>query len=193
MQTVRAPRSMDLLMPADEALDGLIIRKAEAADLRGLAQLSRRTFTHKFGHLYSQEDLDAFLDASHTEAAYAQWLEQPDVLLDVAMDAAGTLCAYLLCGPLSLPAAAPQPGAVELKRLYVDRPVQRRGLGRILIDRALDWARGRNAGEIYLSVFSENHDARRLYESYGWTLEGEFIFHVGAHEDLEFLMRRPLP
>ena len=52
--------------------------------------------------------------------------------------------------------------------------------------------RGRGAPEIYLSVFSENFEARRLYDRLGWEKVSEFIFPVGRHRDLEFLMRLPL-
>jgi len=170
----------------------LTIRDAVPEDLPALVALSKKTFSDKFAHLYHPEDLASFLEESHGEANYSRWLADPRNLIRVAEDETGALKAYLLCSPLSLPAENPKPGAVELKRVYVDASLQGRGLGSRFIDEALAWARGQGAPEIYLSVYSENFEARRLYERLGWEKVSEFIFPVGRHEDLEFLLRLAL-
>ena len=170
----------------------LQIRQAEADDLGALVALSRRTFAETFGHIYKPEDLAAYLEEAHAPEFYAGAIASPDYLVLVAFTEDGTPSAYLLCSPLDLPAKDPHPGAVELMRLYVDRPLQGRGLGSFFLAEALRWARSKDAPEIYLSVFSENEGARRLYEREGFEKVGEFLFPVGDHRDLEFLMRRPM-
>ena len=175
-----------------ETAPSLTIRDAVPEDLPALVALSKKTFSDKFAHLYNPEDLAAFLEESHGEANYRRWLADPENLVRVGQDGTGALKAYLLCSPLSLPAENPKPGAVELKRVYVDASVQGRGLGSRFIDEALAWARARGAPEMYLSVFSGNLEAQRLYDRLGWEKVGEFIFPVGRHRDLEFLMRLSL-
>lgn len=175
-------------MPEPKASD-LTIRDATPADLDALAALSRKTFCDKFAHLYRPEDLSAFLEESHSHAFYEPILARDDVLIRVVETGAGTLGAYLLCGALSLPANDPAPGSVELKRLYVDEPLQGRGLGSRLAREAFAWADLKEAPEIYLSVFSENHGAQRLYHRMGFEKVDEFWFPVGEHRDLEYLMR----
>lgn len=170
----------------------LAVRDARPDDLSALAALSRKTFSDKFAHLYDPADLASFLDESHGEALYRDWLADPETLVRVAEQADGALAAYLLCSPLSLPAEDAEPGAVELKRVYVDAALQGQGLGSRFIGEALDWARARQAPEMYLSVFSGNPDAQRLYKRLGWEKVGEFIFPVGRHRDLEYLFRRAL-
>ena len=170
----------------------LTIRNAVPGDLPALVALSQKTFTDKFGHLYHPEDLAAFLTESHGEAAYRAYLADPENLIRVAECDNGKLGAYLLCSPLSLPADSALPGAVEMKRLYVDAPLQGRGLGSRFVEEALAWARSRGAPEMYLSVYSENDGAQRLYARYGWQKVSEFIFPVGRHEDLEYLLRLTL-
>ncbi len=46
------------------------------------------------------------------------------------------------------------------------------GLGLILMDRVLRWMRERGFEKAYLSVFSTNARARRLYQSLGFEVEG---------------------
>ena len=179
-------------MASESGAPALTIRNAVPADCAALAALSRKTFTDKFGHLYRAQDLADFLAESHGEAVYHGWLSDPAMLIRVAEAPSGNLAAYLLCGPLSLPAEKALPGAVELKRLYVDQPLQGHGLGNRFIREALDWARSVAAPEIYLSVYSGNADAQRLYARHGWEKVGEFIFPVGQHQDLEFLLKLKL-
>jgi ribosomal protein S18 acetylase RimI-like enzyme len=168
------------------------IRDAQLSDLQALVALSRKTFTDKFGESYPPEDLAGFLDQYHSEAYYRDALTDQNTLVRVAHTGDGRLAAYLLCSQLTLPATHPMPGALELKRIYVDAPLQGRGLGSIFIDQAIAWARAKGAPELYLSVFSENEGARKLYERYGWEKVAEFIFPVGKTRDLEFLMRLTL-
>jgi len=178
-------------MPPDTS-PSLVFRDAEADDVTALTALARKTFTDKFGHLYREEDLVEFLADSHDPNLYRDWIADPDVLVRVCEADGGEMSAYLLCSPLSLPAPDPEPGALELKRVYVDSTLQGRGIGSRFIDEALAWARGRDAPEMYLSVYSDNLDARRLYARLGWEKVAEFLFPVGEHRDLEYLLRLKL-
>ena len=179
-------------MPEKGGLTGFAIRAASRADIAALTALGRKTFTDKFGHIYAASDLNAYLDEAHSETAYAHMVESPDYLVRVAELPGGQLAAYLVCSPLELPAEDAADGALELMRVYVDAPLQGRGLGTHFIEEALDWAKISGAPEFYLSVFSENDGARRLYERFGFEKVGEFDFPVGEHRDLEFLMRKLL-
>src|SRR5213593_4443891 len=64
------------------------------------------------------------------------------------------------------------------------------GLGRILMERILEWMRARGFKKAELSVFGSNGRARRLYESLGFESEGISRRHLlirGSYED-EILM-----
>ena len=53
-------------------------------------------------------------------------------------------------------------------------------------------AKARGAEDLYLSVFVDNHRARRFYERYGFTFVGTYAFMVGTHADEDHVMRLPL-
>src|SRR2546427_5457782 len=64
------------------------------------------------------------------------------------------------------------------------------GLGRILMERILEWMCARGFKKAELAVFGSNGRARRLYESLGFESEGISRRHVlihGSYED-EILM-----
>jgi GNAT superfamily N-acetyltransferase len=58
----------------------------------------------------------------------------------------------------------------ELVALWVEPHVQRRGIGKALVERVCQWAIERGAGSIQLDLNGGNPAARRLYESSGFVL-----------------------
>ena len=61
-----------------------------------------------------------------------------------------------------------------------------------LMDWAIDEARRRGAEELYLTVYTDNHRARRFYERYGFEAVGRYDFMVGSHADEDVIMRKLL-
>ena len=82
--------------------------------------------------------------------------------------------------------------AIELHQLYVLAPWQGAGIADALMAWALAEARGGGAGEMVLSVFVDNHRARRFYARYGFVEIGRYAFMVGTHEDDDRIMRLTL-
>lgn len=164
----------------------MIERDAGSADAAALAALARATFTDTFGHLYHPDDLAAFL-AGHTPAQWSEELADPRYAVRVA-EADGALIAYAKLGPPSLPFTPPA-GATELRQLYVRAAHHGSGLAGRLMDWVLATARGRGYDALYLSVFVDNHRARRFYARYGFEAVGPYAFKVGNHVDEDIVMR----
>jgi ribosomal protein S18 acetylase RimI-like enzyme len=170
----------------------IAIRRATPEDARTLADLGVRTFTESFGHLYAPEDLQAFLDESHAEGAYAKSLADPRCALWIA-EREGKAIGYAQAGPCGLPHADAKPGDGELKRLYLAREAQGGGIGAQLFDEALRWLERDGPRTLWISVWSENFGAQRFYARYGFAKAGEYDFIVGRQRDREFIFRRDPP
>lgn len=164
-------------------------RTAGPADAAHLAVLGAHTFTDTFGHLYHPDDLALFL-TSHTPQAWAKELTDPAFAVRVA-EQGGRLIGYAKIGPPHLP-FEPRGEAAELRQLYVIEEYKGAGIARTLIDWVIDQARNRRADHLYLSVFTENHRARRFYERIGFEAEGSYAFMVGNHADEDVVMRLKL-
>jgi len=164
----------------------LTYRLASPDDAALIERLFRESFVETFGHLYAPEDLQAFL-AGASVAAWREELADPAMRVRIAEDE-GVAAGFARIGSGSLPVEKP-PGAVELRQLYVLRPWHGTGVGRALMDWALGQARAQGAEQMFLSVFVDNHRARRFYARYGFEQVGTYDFMVGSHADLDLIMR----
>jgi GNAT superfamily N-acetyltransferase len=81
---------------------------------------------------------------------------------------------------------------LELRQFYILQAWQGSGAAQELMEWVIDEAVRRGADELYLSVFIDNHRARRFYERYGFEPVGRYAFMVGSHADEDEVMRRPL-
>ena len=161
-------------------------RAARAADAATVAALARRTFTETFGHLYAPEDLALFL-AGHTETGWAAEIADQAYAVRL-VEADGAVVGYAKLGPPSLP-FTPEAGAIELRQFYLLAPYHGRGIAQEMMDWALDEARTRGQAALYLSVFVDNHRARRFYARHGFEEVGPYAFMVGNHADEDIVMR----
>jgi len=167
----------------------ITLRPATKDDAATLAALGARTFTDTFGHLYDSDDLDLFLK-SHAEEHWAAELCDPEfavLLVEVSGEAVG----YAKVGPPHLP-FEPRGTAVELRQFYLVKAWQGHGLADEMMAWVIDQAEQQDGNDLYLSVFVDNHRARRFYERWGFIAEGRYAFMVGSHADEDIVMRRPL-
>ena len=166
-----------------------MLRFAVKADAATLASLGARTFSDTFGHLYDPDDLDLFLK-SHAEEHWAAELCDPAFAV-LLVEAAGEAVGYAKIGPPHLP-FEPRGIAVELRQFYLVKAWQGHGLADEMMAWVIDEAEARKGDDLYLSVFVDNHRARKFYERWGFVAEGRYAFMVGSHADEDIVMRRPL-
>ena len=170
-------------------MNRITYRDATEADAPLMAQLGPRTFVETFGHLYSEENLAAFL-LNHSEENWRTELGDPRYTVRLA-EQDGEAIAFAKVGPPSLPFEAQGPAA-ELRQFYVLGPWQGAGVAQQLMDWVIGEAKRRGAGEICLSVFVDNIRAQRFYARYGFEAVGRYDFMVGTHADEDIIMRLKL-
>ncbi len=157
-----------------------------------LAPLMRATYTETFGHLYPPADLASFLDSSYAPAQLASELSDPRNYWQLVLDDTGSPAGYLECVPARLPHPELRPDRDgEIQRLYLLKRHQGTGLGRTLMERALNHLGERygNAPQ-WLNVWSGNLHAQAFYRRFGFEKVGEYVLPVGETLDDEFIFRR---
>ena len=167
----------------------IVYRDATPGDAAALVALFARSFTDTFGALYDPADLAAFL-AGHTVAHWDAQLADPAYAIRVG-EADGVAAAFAKLGPPSLPVERTRP-SIELRQLYLLSAHKGSGAAQAAMDWAIATARARGAQDLFLSVYIDNHRARRFYERYGFERIGSYHFMVGNHADEDDLMRLAL-
>ena len=166
-----------------------LIRRASVADAQNVSDIATRTFTQTFGHLYPDEDLQAFVRDSYAVEKQAVILANPDYAVWL-LEHEGEVVGHAAAGPCGLPHADVQTGDGELKRLYVLANVQNGGWGGKLFQAALDWLERDGPRTLWIGVWSQNLGAQRFYARHGFEHVGDYEFPVGRVRDHEFILRR---
>ncbi len=164
-------------------------RDARVADGAALDQLFDTIFCDTFAHLYRPQDLEAFLrsfsvadwEVSSTTRAYAFRIAE----------AGGAPVGFLKLGPLQASDRNRGPSAA-LDQIYILNEHHGTGIAHALMDWAINEARQRGAEELYLTVYIDNHRARRFYDRYGFEHVGRYAFMVGEQADEDIIMRKRL-
>jgi GNAT superfamily N-acetyltransferase len=156
-----------------------------------LNTMAQQCFVETFGHQYTVDDLTAFLEDQYGPMGLLKDLANPAYHWRAAADD-GRIAGYAKVGPVGVPAPEPQPGALELKQLYVLKPWHGTGVAATLMEWAISNARERGAPEMYLSVFDHNHRAKAFYARYGFVDVGGCDFRVGNQIDADRMWRRAL-
>ncbi len=164
------------------------IRPAFEEDAETLSSLGAETFVATFGHLYSRQNVDAFLAKNHSVDAYRAILSNPECAAWVVESDDGEAVGYAVAGPCTLPAPDMPPNSGELSRLYLRKSAQGGGIGARTLEAALDFLNDRFE-HVYLSVYRDNVVAQRLYERYGFEKVHDYFYMVGDHADPEWIMK----
>ena len=165
------------------------LRRATIDDASVLADLGRITFIEAFGHLYTPEDLAAFIEDSHSVAAYARVLADIRTTPCGWAEREGEAIGYAQAGP----AACRTPRSTGRWRTQAALPAARGAEQR-------RWRRpaGGRAGLAGARWPAHAVDQRlvgklrgaALLGRHGFGHVGEYEFIVGEQRDREFIYRR---
>lgn len=165
------------------------IRLAAAGmgDADVLSTAGERLFVQAYGNYSDPADLAAHVSEYFGRDAVAAELQEPGVAYTIAYDR-DAIAGFIKIRRGPAPAAVPAAEAVEVQQLYVDARRQRRGIGRLLMDRALATARDEGFPGLWLSVWQDADWATAFYEAYGFRVSGTAEFWLGRTRYTDYLM-----
>ena len=152
-----------------QAPGGISLRVAGMDDIPAIVALQARSWRTSYRGIVD----DAFLDAIPVQ----QWIESWRAHLFAAgtecivAEDEGRIIGFASAGrPDGGGDAGPDIG--ELHTIYIDASHQGRGVGPVLIERALRYLRELGAQTAVLWVLEQNSRGRRFYENGGWKADG---------------------
>lgn len=82
---------------------------------------------------------------------------------------------------------------IELERIYILPEHKGQGLGRKLIDFAIQIGKELEFHKLWLGVWDQNPDAIKFYEKMGFVRTGTHIFTMGNDDQTDYVMKLNIP
>ncbi|QQO10208.1 GNAT family N-acetyltransferase [Breznakiella homolactica] len=167
----------------------LLLKPCTASDAGLLRQISRETYSETFAPWTGAAVLAQYLDEAYAPEKLLRELENPASRF-YFLFRGGETAGYLKLNETPAQSDVHDPASLEVERIYVRSQFKGMGLGRYLIDFALDQAAG--AGKIYvwLGVWEKNHPALGFYRKMGFAEFGTHPFRMGDEVQTDLLMRK---
>lgn len=167
------------------------IHKCTLADLEALREMSIETFTDTFGADNTEEDLTTYLERAYHPEKLILELKNPESFF-YFIYWENYLAGYLKLNTGTAQTEEMPLQALEVERIYVRSAFKRRGLGRQLIDFAIEQAQTMNKDSIWLGVWEHNYNALAFYQSLGFEKTGAHSFFMGEDEQTDYVMTKRL-
>lgn len=82
--------------------------------------------------------------------------------------------------------------SLEIERIYIRKDFQKHGLGKDLLNKAVETALEYKKKEIWLGVWEKNDNAIAFYRKMGFVQTGSHSFYMGDEEQIDFIMVKTL-
>ncbi|MGU3470496.1 GNAT family N-acetyltransferase [Paenibacillus sp. D51F] len=167
------------------------IQKCILDDLRKLQEISFETFTETFKDQNSPENLNAYLDRAFN-------LNQLEMELSISFSQFlfvyfnHEVAGYLKVNTNDAQSEEMGDEALEIERIYIKKIFQGHGLGKYLLNTAIETAMERDKKKIWLGVWEKNENAIAFYKKMGFVQTGSHSFYMGDEEQIDFVMTKTL-
>ncbi len=164
------------------------IRPAEKKDASLVAAISRETFYDTFAAYNTKADMDKFLSEQFSEEILMQQVGLPGFFHYLACDNDETAGYIFLKQGSDAGTGAVQP--LEIARLYARKSFIGQGVGRLLMQQALQHAAENGNDILWLGVWEKNQHAIGFYQAFGFEKFSEHDFILGDDVQRDWLMKR---
>lgn len=148
------------------------IRRVTIDDVSLLSEIAKATFYDTFTGTCTVEDMQSFLEKYFSEQQLGTEIKNPDNHIFFA-EADGTAVAYLqFMEDYSGFPLMKKWKSLELKRIYVLKDFQGKGIAQKLMDFILSFGVENKYEVVWLGVWEHNLRAQRFYEKYGFVNSG---------------------
>ncbi|WP_438496073.1 GNAT family N-acetyltransferase [Paenibacillus sp. IHBB 3054] len=169
----------------------IIINKCSYEDLQTLQQISVETFNDTFKHQNSPENMKSYLEKAFNYNQLEKELNNVcSEFFFIFLNE--ELAGYLKVNINDSQSEKTGDESLEIERIYIRNKFQRKGLGKYLIDRAMEVAMIQNKKMIWLGVWEKNEKAIDFYKKIGFVQTGAHSFYMGDEEQIDFIMTKTL-
>jgi ribosomal protein S18 acetylase RimI-like enzyme len=167
------------------------VRECTEEDLGALREISWTTYTDAFGCLNTSSNMQAYLEQAFDVERLRDALAGSNSTF-YFLYADDRLSGYLKLNEFEAQTDLFDPQALEIERIYIIKKFQGKGLGGVLLEKAIETAKLRKKKYIWLGVWEKNHKALEFYRRNGFYEVGKHSFWMGDEEQTDYIMRKDL-
>jgi ribosomal protein S18 acetylase RimI-like enzyme len=165
------------------------IRPCDMSDLETLRNLAWQTYDDTFRHFNEPANMDAYLASAFTREKLQEELGNPHSTFYFLLSE-GVVAGYLKVNDAAAQTDLHDAHSLEIERIYVKRDYQGLGLGKALLEKAMDVARERKKTFVWLGVWEKNGNAIAFYKKMGFSQVGTHDFSMGTERQTDLIMRK---
>ena len=167
------------------------IKQCNLEDSRKLQEISYETFNETFKDQNSPEVMNAYLERAFNLNQLEKELSNISsefFFVYFNNEASG----YLKVNTNDAQSEEMGEESLEIERIYIKNKFQKYGLGKYLLNKAMEIAMERNKKKVWLGVWEKNENAIGFYKKMGFVQTGAHSFYMGDEEQIDFIMTKTL-
>ncbi|KGR76284.1 GNAT family N-acetyltransferase [Ureibacillus sinduriensis] len=166
-------------------------KRCKMEELQTLQELSIETFNDTFKDQNSPENMKIYLERAFNlkqlEEELSNALSQ-FIFVYVNDEIAG----YLKVNTYDAQSEKMGDHSLEIERIYIKSKYQKHGLGKYLLNQAIEMAVALRKREIWLGVWEKNENAIAFYKKMGFVQTGAHSFCMGEEEQIDIIMTKSI-
>jgi diamine N-acetyltransferase len=167
------------------------IKRCTFEDLHKLQEISYETFNETFKHQNSEENMNNYLEKAFNLKQLEKELSNASskfFFVYINDEIAG----YLKINSDDAQSEKMGKESLEIERIYIRNKFQKHGLGKLLLNKAMEVAMEGNKKKIWLGVWEKNETAIAFYKKMEFVQTGAHSFYMGDEKQTDFLMTKLL-
>ena len=169
----------------------IVVKLAQIEDAELIADLSRTTFYESFAAGNTPENMNIFMNGPFSRQQLMKEVADTENIFLLA-EKHGEIVGYVKMRHSLHSQEMPTEEAIEIARIYVTRQAIGSGVGKRLMEAAIQIAMDHKKAVIWLGVWEHNRRAIDFYIKWGFKRFGEHIFMLGEDAQTDLLLRKTL-
>ncbi|WP_423408962.1 GNAT family N-acetyltransferase [Heyndrickxia sp. MSNUG] len=169
----------------------IYINKCTLEDSCKLQEISYETFNETFKEQNTPENMNAYLEKAFNLKQLEKEISNISsqfYFVSFNDEVAG----YLKVNTGDAQSEKMGDESLEIERVYIRSKFQKHGLGKYLINKAIEIAVNENKRTIWLGVWEKNENAIAFYKNMGFVQTGAHSFYMGDEEQTDLIMTKTL-
>ncbi len=167
------------------------IKKIGIQNIEQLQAIGRQTFTETFADSNSAEDMAKYLEEAYAHEKLSSELNDPNSEFYLAT-LEHEVIGYLKLNFGDAQTELKNKKALEIERIYVAKAFHGQKFGQLLYNKAIEVAKEKKVGYVWLGVWEENHRAIQFYTKNGFVAFDKHVFLLGNDAQTDIMMKLDL-